>query len=53
MESLLLAQWLVNLLTHDRPAMPLGNKIILQDLSSSVLSLFKKYHLLETWNFVI
>jgi len=33
------------LLTHYRPAMPFGNrKFILEDLFSSVLSLFQKYH---------
>jgi len=33
-------------LTHDRPAMPFGNrkKNILEDLFSSVLSQFKEYH---------
>jgi len=42
-------------LTHYRPAMPFGNikKNILEDLFSSVLLQLKKYHPLETLNFII
>jgi len=40
-------------LTHYRPAMPFGKrkKNILEDLFSSVLSLFKKYHPTENLTF--
>jgi len=40
-------------LTHHRPGMPFGNrkKNILEDLFSSVLSQFKKYHHLRTRKF--
>jgi len=33
----------VNRITHYRPAMPFGNRKILEDLFSSVLSHLKKY----------
>jgi len=34
--------------THDRPAMPFGNRKNILDLVSSVMSQLKKYHPLET-----